>query len=88
MVFLPFHLPSSSLLKSPRLGTVALVLWIAGQAIWLQQGFVLEFLGNSSFVPGLWLASILFFLTNCWILGILVDDVQLQYKVSSTKKAQ
>ncbi|EMF17408.1 glycosyltransferase family 50 protein [Sphaerulina musiva SO2202] len=88
MVFLPFHLPSSSLLKNPRLGTVALVLWIAGQAIWLQQGFVLEFLGNSSFVPGLWLASILFFLTNCWMLGILVDDVQLQYKVSSTKKAQ
>lgn len=88
MVFLPFHLPSSSLLKNPRLGTVALVSWIAGQAIWLQQGFVLEFLGNSSFVPGLWLASILFFLTNCWILGILVDDVQLQYKVSSTKKAQ
>ena len=48
----------------------------------------MEFLGNSSFVPGLWLAGILFFLTNCWILGIIVDDIKVKSRVSSTKKVQ
>jgi phosphatidylinositol glycan class M len=50
-------------------------MWIGTQALWLQQGFQLEFLGHSSFVPGLWLAGILFFLTNCWLLGIIVSDI-------------
>ena len=58
----------------------ALILWVAGQAIWLQQGYELEFLGNSTFVPGLWLASMIFFLINCWILGIVVEDVRSQSK--------
>ncbi|KAK4945360.1 hypothetical protein LTR28_008059 [Elasticomyces elasticus] len=44
------------------------------QALWLQQGYQLEFLGNSTFVPGLWLASMAFFLINIWILGIIVSD--------------
>lgn len=75
MVFLPFYLPKSSLLQKRRLGIVALVLWILGQAAWLQQGYELEFLGKSTFVPGLWLASIGFFLVNCWSLGIIVADI-------------
>lgn len=76
MVFLPFYLPTSSLLRRPALGISALVSWIVGQALWLQQGFELEFLGNSSFVPGLWVASAVFFSVNCWILGLIVSDVR------------
>lgn len=75
MVFLPFYLPDSSLLKRPRRGVAALALWVLGQAVWLQQGYELEFLGRSTFVPGLWLASISFFAGNCWILGVIVSDV-------------
>lgn len=75
MVFLPFYLPTSSLVASPRLGIMALVLWVLTQAMWLQQGFDLEFLGKSTFVPGLWMASQSFFLTNAWILGIIVSDI-------------
>lgn len=45
------------------------------QALWLHQGFRLEFLGTSSFMPGLFLAGLFFFVVNCWILGILVLDV-------------
>ena len=52
-----------------------LALWVLGQALWLQQGYQLEFLGRSTFVPGLWLASLLLFGVNCWILGIVVGDV-------------
>ena len=45
------------------------------QVLWLHQGFRLEFLGLSSFVPGLFLSSLFFFAVNCWILGILVQDI-------------
>ncbi|KAI7159634.1 glycosyltransferase family 50 protein [Hortaea werneckii] len=75
MVFLPFYLPYSSFMRRPKLGVSALVLWILGQAAWLQQGYELEFLGHSTFLPGLWLASASFYLINCWILGVIVADV-------------
>ncbi|KAI6900674.1 hypothetical protein KC318_g8337 [Hortaea werneckii] len=75
MVFLPFYLPYSSFMRRPELGVSALVLWILGQALWLQQGYELEFLGHSTFLPGLWLASAGFYLINCWTLGVIVADV-------------
>ena len=57
------------------MGVTALVAWVASQALWLQQGYELEFLGRSTFVPGLWISSLLFFAVNVWILGIIVEDV-------------
>jgi len=75
MIFLPFYLPDSSLLRNPVLGVSALGLWIAGQAAWLYEGYQLEFLGKSTFVPGLWLSSLFFFVVNVWILGIVIQDV-------------
>lgn len=74
MIFLPFYLPRSSLLGNATLGIGALSLWVATQAAWLQQAYNLEFLGQSTFFPGLWIASQAFFLANCWILGIIIDD--------------
>ncbi|PBP26356.1 hypothetical protein BUE80_DR002624 [Diplocarpon rosae] len=74
MVFLPFYLPTSSLLARKPLGIVAAAMWVLSQVLWLQQGFQLEFLGQSTFVPGLWTASILFFFTNAWLLGIVITD--------------
>jgi len=74
MIFLPLYLPASSMLQSPRRGITALVLWVLGQAAWLQHGYQLEFLGISAFFPGMWLASLVFFLINCWILGIIIGD--------------
>ncbi|KAF2467273.1 GPI mannosyltransferas-like protein 1 [Lindgomyces ingoldianus] len=76
MMFLPFYLPVSTLLSSRKTGIVALVLWVLGQALWLQQGYQLEFLGNSTFVPGLWTAGILFFVVNVGILGLIIRDVR------------
>ncbi|XXH03009.1 hypothetical protein Hte_009399 [Hypoxylon texense] len=75
MVLLPLYLPNSSLLRHPRLGLSALALWVATQGLWLQQAYYLEFLGQSTFFPGLWAASLAFFLVNCWILGIFVEDL-------------
>ncbi|RHZ64350.1 GPI mannosyltransferase 1 [Aspergillus turcosus] len=75
LIFLPFYLPSSSLRKDPRKGVMVGLLWVVAQALWLQQGYNLEFLGLSAFVPGLFLASLFFFVVNVWILGIIVEDV-------------
>ncbi|KAI1421514.1 glycosyltransferase family 50 protein [Xylaria sp. FL1777] len=74
MVFLPLYLPNSSLLRKPTLGVTALALWVVAQGLWLQQGYKLEFLGLSTFLPGLWLSSLVFFAVNCFILGLIIDD--------------
>ncbi|KAI9862410.1 MAG: GPI mannosyltransferase 1 [Vezdaea acicularis] len=83
MVFLPFYLSDSSFLRRPALGITAIALWVGGQALWLQQGYNLEFLGRSTFVPGLWLSSILFFLVNIWLLGIFVTDISYQSRLKA-----
>lgn len=75
LVFLPLYLPRSSFLRDAKLGVAALLLWVLTQAAWLQQAYELEFLGESTFVPGLWTAGLSFFLVNCWILGVIVCDV-------------
>lgn len=85
MVFLPLYLPDSSLLRNPKLGVSAILLWVLTQAAWLQQGYQLEFLGMSTFFPGLWLASLAFFLVNCWILGIIISDGAQASKPVNTK---
>lgn len=74
LIFLPIYLPGSILIRKPALGISVLGAWIAGQAVWLWQGYKLEMLGESSFVPGLWVSSLLFFAVNCWILGVIVSD--------------
>ena len=75
-MFLPYYLPDSTLLQSSSIGIPALVFWIVGQVAWLQQGFQLEFNGHSTFVPGLWVSSIIFFLVNSVILGIIIYDTK------------
>ncbi|KAF7714003.1 GPI mannosyltransferase 1 [Penicillium ucsense] len=74
LILLPFYLPSSSLIRKPSLGIAAAALWVLGQALWLSQGYNLEFLGLSAFVPGLFLSSLVFFGINVWILGIVIRD--------------
>ncbi|KAF5988212.1 GPI mannosyltransferase 1 [Fusarium bulbicola] len=85
MIFLPLYLPNSSFLRNPKLGISALLLWVVSQAAWLQQGYQLEFLGISTFFPGLWLASLGFFLANCWILGVIISDGAAQSTRSTIK---
>ncbi len=77
MMFLPYYLPDSTLLQSRTVGITALVTWIMGQVAWLQQGFELEFNGQSTFVPGLWLSSLGFFVVNAGILGVIIRDTRM-----------
>ena len=45
------------------------------QALWLHRAFLLEFHGQSTFVPNLWISSLLFFVVNIYILGVIVFDI-------------
>ncbi|PQE15842.1 GPI mannosyltransferase 1 protein [Rutstroemia sp. NJR-2017a BBW] len=87
-ILLPLYLPSSSLLQRPSLGLLAATLWVLTQALWLHQAFQLEFLGHSTFVPGLWVSSLLFFATNVWILGVVVRDIGVGEDVRSVEKGK
>ena len=49
--------------------------WYTRQALWLHQAYRLEFLGISTFVPGLFVSGLLFFAVNVWILGIVIQDI-------------
>ncbi|PWY77019.1 hypothetical protein BO70DRAFT_388400 [Aspergillus heteromorphus CBS 117.55] len=78
LIFLPFYLPlpTCSLRQKPKTtGAAVAVLWVLGQALWLHQAYNLEFLGLSTFVPGLFLSSLGFFAVNVWILGVVVGDL-------------
>ena len=75
LVLLPFYLPHSSLVQTPTFGLTVAAAWVGSQGLWLYLAWRLEFLGQSTFVPGLWLASLGFLAVNCWILGIMVRDV-------------
>lgn len=46
-------------------------IWIATQAIWLSQGYRLEFLGEPVFKL-VWLSSLAFLIGNSWIIGMLI----------------
>lgn len=85
IVLLPFYLPTSSLLRNPKIGFTALGAWVLTQAAWLQQGYELEFLGNSTFFPGLWGSALAFFGVNCWLLGVIVGDIKDRRVISGKK---
>ena len=74
LIFLPFYLGLPRSRSRSTSSFLALLLWILPQAVWLQQAYTLEFLGRSTFV-GLWGSSLVFFVVNCWMLGVVIEDV-------------
>lgn len=63
----------------------AVISWICSQGLWLFFAYFLEFEGKSTFIY-IWMAGILFFLVNIWIMSVIIES----YKIipSFTKKIQ
>lgn len=64
LVLLPFYMPV--LLRAEYEKYFLGILWAAAQALWLHYAYQLEFLGFSTFMPELFLATIIFFCVNIW----------------------
>ncbi|KAI8447267.1 PIG-M-domain-containing protein [Phakopsora pachyrhizi] len=64
------------IVKKIRLSRVETILiissWITSQALWLFKAYQLEILGKPVF-RSLWFCSIIFLLTNAWIMGTLIN---------------
>ncbi|KAI9309325.1 PIG-M-domain-containing protein [Cunninghamella echinulata] len=72
----PLVLPSTDI--SFRWKGASLVLaWIISQALWLQSAYQLEFMGENTFIS-LWISSILFFISNCWIVVSFILNHQYE----------
>lgn len=50
-----------------RKGAAMVLVWFATQGLWLYYAYRLEFLGENTFY-NIWVASLLFFSANMWIL--------------------
>ncbi|KAG8752662.1 GPI mannosyltransferase 1 [Serendipita sp. 396] len=76
--FLPLVIPHLS--TSTKGGGVSMykallmiAVWVGAQALWLSQGYLLEFLGNNVF-PQLWASGLIMLAANSWIVASLISS--------------
>lgn len=77
----PLILPSSKINFRWK-GLILLIAWAAGQGLWLNFAYQLEFLGQNTFLQ-LWIAGVVFFVINCWIVVELILNHQYEHVYGS-----
>ncbi|XP_034027548.1 GPI mannosyltransferase 1 [Thalassophryne amazonica] len=82
LCLLPLVIPYLSL--SVKQGLGLLVLWFAGQGLWLGPAYFLEFEGYNTFLL-IWLAGLLFLVINCFILVQILDHYKPPHTLQRVK---
>uniref|UniRef100_A0A0L0NSJ6 GPI mannosyltransferase 1 n=1 Tax=Candidozyma auris TaxID=498019 RepID=A0A0L0NSJ6_CANAR len=74
LIFLPGYLAKSKIIRTEyRLkGFIMIASWVLGQGLWLFYAYRLEFIGENTFNE-LLIASVIFFITNCWLIGEFIS---------------
>ncbi|KAI5965770.1 GPI14 [Candida pseudojiufengensis] len=73
LIFLPHFISKTKLTWYN--GFFLLSLWIITQAIWLFNAYQLEFLGINNFDYNLFYSSIMFYLSNCWLINQFIGSL-------------
>ncbi|CCF58345.1 hypothetical protein KAFR_0E01910 [Kazachstania africana CBS 2517] len=86
--FIPIIVQNTTI--SPLRWAIIIATWFVTQALWLSNGYKLEFLGQNVFYPGLFLGNVCFFMGNVWILGQFINDVKNKFTITleNSKKIQ
>ncbi|KAJ7172302.1 glycosyltransferase family 50 protein, partial [Mycena filopes] len=78
LLLLPLLLPR---LSTSRWNTTAYIgVWVGTQALWLNEAYKLEFLGQNVFF-GLWVRGLTYVVGNCWVLGGIIDAYDVESKI-------
>ncbi|KAI9259374.1 PIG-M-domain-containing protein [Sporodiniella umbellata] len=80
----PLILPSTKIQMKWK-GSLLLLSWVAGQGLWLNYAYQLEFLAQPTFFQ-LWIAGALFFTANIWIVVELITKHQYEPVFNSSDK--
>ncbi|AMD22764.1 HHL006Cp [Eremothecium sinecaudum] len=84
LIFLPFYLKDTML--TWKTGVFMGIIWTGTQALWLYNGYELEFKGQNVFYPGIFFSSIAFFLSNIYLLSIFITDCKKRGALVTLKK--
>ncbi|KAF7338151.1 GPI mannosyltransferase 1 [Mycena venus] len=80
LLLLPLLLPKLSI--SCRNAIAYIAVWVITQALWLNEAYNLEFLGQNVFF-GLWVRGLVYVVGNCWVLGGIMEGYNVPRKIKS-----
>ena len=83
LLLLPLIMPRLSM--SPGKAVMTVAVWVLSQALWLWNGFRLEFLGENVFLA-LWVSSLAYVAGHGWVLGQIIDAYDGGREVQSKPK--
>ena len=70
---------------SSQKAALTIAVWVLSQALWLWNGFRLEFLGENVFLA-LWASSLVYVAGHGWVLGQMIDAYTGDGEVQSKPK--